>query len=174
MVLVYSPFKSILRFDLVIKLTIYLMLSNYYHWYSITICRCVNMYKFLVPPIPSIYALLGGQGLPELLPLGLSGVDCVTGVLRHQLTLAPHLRPLQTRARPRVLSTRGASESSNPSDICMIRSSGRTDTSISKAPVGVGEESKKYRTIPRRRGRYFSVMDDSFQEISEKAIKSLR
>ena len=55
-----------------------------------------------------------------------------------------------------------------------IRSSGRTDISISKAPVGVGVESKNYRTIPRRSGRYFSVIVDSFQEISEKAIKSLR
>ena len=61
MVLVYSPFKSILRFDLVIKLTIYLMLSNYYHWYSITICRCVNMYKFLVPPSPQSMLSSGGR-----------------------------------------------------------------------------------------------------------------
>ena len=82
------------------------MLSYHYHWYSITICR--YLYKFVAPP-PSLSVLLQRQSLSELLPLGLGGVDGVAGVLRHQLTVTPHLGPLQAGHCPGLLSPRGPS-----------------------------------------------------------------
>ena len=58
----------------------------------------------------SLEVFLRRDGLPHLLVLRLGGVDGVAGVLRHQLALAPHLRPLQTGGGHGVVSPRGPSE----------------------------------------------------------------
>ena len=58
----------------------------------------------------SLEVFLRWDRLPHLLVLRLGGVDGVAGVLRHQLTLAPHLRPLQTGGGRGVVSPCSPSE----------------------------------------------------------------